>query len=76
MVAFATLLRCFIFGGIMEDKLHEIYDCLKVMDMMLYKHAYEPEVVKGFESTSDMAKYYREFLHVILPEEYRYHKEE
>lgn len=76
MVAFATLLRCFIFGGIMEDKLHEIYDCLKVMDMMLYKHAYEPEVVKGFESTSDMAKYYREFLHVILPEEYRYNKEE
>ena len=56
----------------MENKLYEIYDCLKVMDMMLYKHAYEPEAVKGFESTSDMAKYYREFLHVILPEEYQY----
>jgi len=58
----------------MEDKLHEVYNCLKVIDMMLYKHAYEPETVKGFESTSDMAKYYREFLHVILPEEYQYQK--
>ena len=58
----------------MKDKLHETYNCLKVMDMMLYKHAYEPETVKGFKSTSEMAEYYREFLHVILPEEYQYQK--
>jgi len=58
----------------MEDKLNEVYNCLKVMDMMLYKHAYEPKAVVGFQSTEDMAKYYREFLHVILPEEYQYKK--
>lgn len=58
----------------MDNKLHEIYTCLKVMDMILYKHAYEPETVKGFNSISDMAKYYRELLHVILPEEYQYQK--
>ena len=66
----------FIFGGIMKDKLHEVYNCLKIMDMLLYKHGYEPQTVVGFKSTEDMAKYYREFLHVILPEEYRYNKEE
>ena len=60
----------------MEEKLNEVYNCLKVMDMMLYKHAYEPKAVAGFQSTEDMAKYYKEFLHVILPEEYRYNKEE
>lgn len=58
----------------MEEKLNEVYNCLKVMDMMLYKHAYEPKAVVGFQSTEDMAKYYREFLHVILPEEYQYEK--
>ena len=46
------------------------------MDMLLYKHAYEPKTVVGFQSTEDMAKYYRQFLQVILPEEYRYNKEE
>lgn len=75
-VVSATLPRRFLIGGIMEEKLQEIYNCLKVMDMMLYKHAYEPKAVVGFQSTEDMAKYYREFLHVILPEEYRYYKEE
>jgi hypothetical protein len=60
----------------MEEKLNEVYNCLKVMDMMLYKHAYEPKAVVGFQSTEDMAKYYRQFLQVILPEEYRYNKEE
>ena len=59
----------------MEDKLHEVYNCLKIMDMLLYKHAYEPQTVVGFESTEEMAKYYRQFLSVILPEEYRYNKE-
>jgi len=60
----------------MDKKLHEVYNCLKFMDMLLYKHGYEPQTVVGFKSTEDMAKYYREFLHVILPEEYRYNKEE
>lgn len=59
----------------MEDKLNEIYNCLKVMDMMLYKTAYEPQTIVGFQSTEDMAKYFRQFLQVILPEEYKYHKE-
>lgn len=60
----------------MEDKLKEVYDCLKIMDMMLYKAAYEPKSIVGFKSTEDMAKYFRQFLQVILPEKYRYHKEE
>ena len=59
----------------MEEKLNEIYNCLKVMDMMLYKTAYEPQTIVGFKSTEDMAKYFRQFLQVILPEEYKYHKE-
>ena len=51
----------------MEDKLHEVYSCLKIMDMLLYKQAYEPKTVVGFQSTEDMAKYYRQFLQVFLP---------
>ena len=60
----------------MEDKLKEVYNCLRIMDMVLYKCAYEPQAVAGFQSTEDMAKYFRLFLQVILPEEYKYHKEE
>lgn len=59
----------------MEDKLQEIYNCLRIMDMVLYKCEYEPQVVVGFHSTEDMAKYFRQFLHIILPEEYRYTEE-
>lgn len=44
------------------------YTCL----MLLYKHAYEPETVLAFKSVSDAAKYFREFLHLILPKEYQY----
>lgn len=60
----------------MEDKLKEVYDYLRIMDMVLYKCAYEPQAVAGFRSTEDMAKYFRQFLQVILPEEYKYRKEE
>lgn len=60
----------------MEDKLKEVYNCLRIMDMVLYKYAYEPQAVAGFRSTEDMAKYFRQFLQIILPEEYRYKKEE
>ncbi len=60
----------------MEDKLREVYSCLKIMDMMLYKCAYEPQTIVGFKSTKDMAEYFRQFLQVILPEEYKYRKEE
>lgn len=73
-VASATLPRRFLIGGIMEDKLKEVYGCLEIMDMMLYKYAYEPQAVIGFQSTEDMAKYFRHFLHVVLPEEYQYQK--
>lgn len=59
----------------MENKLNEIYQCLKIMDMLLYKHVYEPKSVVGFPSTKEMAEYYRNFLHIILPEEYRYKNE-
>ena len=58
------------------SELHSVYSSLKIMDMLLYKHAYEPQAVAGFQSTEDMAKYYRQFLQIILPEEYRYKKEE
>ncbi len=58
----------------MEDKLQEVYNCLKVMDMMLYKAAYEPKSIVGFKSTEDMAIYFRQFLNVILPKEYQYQK--
>lgn len=60
----------------MEDKLKEVYSCLQIMDMMLYKCAYEPQTIVGFQSTEDMAKYFRQFLQVILPEEYKYDKGE
>jgi len=59
----------------MEDKLKEVYNCLRIMDMVLYKCAYEPQEVAGFQSTEAMAKYFRLFLKVILPEEYRYKEE-
>ena len=58
----------------MEDKLKEVYNCLRIMDMVLYKCAYEPETVNSFQSTEAMARYFRLFLQVILPEEYRYKK--
>ena len=58
----------------MKEKLHEVYTCLKIMDMLLYKHAYEPDTVVGFSSIEEMAKYYRLLLHTFLPEEYRYNK--
>lgn len=58
-----------------DNRVNEIYNCLRVMDMLLYKNAYEPKTVIGFESTIDMAKFFREMLHVILPDEYQYHKE-
>ena len=58
----------------LDSRTNEICSCLKVMDMLLYKNAYEPETVIGFESTIDMAKFFREMLHVILPEEYQYNK--
>ena len=74
-VVSATLPRRFlILGGNMDEKLHEVYNCLKIMDMLLYKHGYEPKTVAGFKSTEEMARYYREFLHVILPEKYHYSK--
>lgn len=57
-------------------KLNEIYTCLKTMDMMLYMHAHKSPAVVGFHNTEEMAEYYRQFLHVILPEEYRYNKED
>ena len=60
----------------MDDKLREVYNCLKTMDMLLYKHAYKPQAVVGFQTTKEMAEYYRQFLHIILPEEYRYKEEE
>lgn len=60
----------------MEDKLKEVYNCLRIMDLLLYKYAYEPETVNSFQSTEAMARYFRLFLQVILPEEYKYHKEE
>ena len=56
----------------MSDKLNEVYSCLKVMDMMLYMHAHKSPAVVGFHTTEEMAEYYRQFLHVILPEEYQY----
>ena len=59
----------------MDNKLNEVYSCLKVMDMMLYMHAYKPQAVVGFQTTAEMAEYYRQFLHIILPEEYRYNPE-
>ena len=59
----------------MEDKLQEIYNCLRIMDMVLYKCAYKPQEVAGFRSTEDMIKYFRQFLHIVLPEEYRYAEE-
>ena len=59
----------------MDNKLNEVYSCLKVMDMMLYMHAYKPQAVVGFQTTKEMAEYYRQFLQIILPEEYRYNPE-
>ena len=54
--------------------IEQLYTSLKTMDMLLYKYAYEPEKVVGFESTKDMAIYYRELLHLLLPPEYQYNK--
>lgn len=56
----------------MDEKLKEVYNELRLMDLLLYKYAYEPETVASFRSTEDMAQYFRQFLRVILPEEYRY----
>ena len=60
----------------MDEKLKEVYNELRLMDLLLYKYAYEPKTVAGFQSTEDMAKYFRQFLQIILPEEYRYNQEE
>lgn len=61
----------------MEDKLKEVYDCLRIMDMMLYNYTYDPpHGVVPFKSTQEMAKYFRVMLHIILPKEYKHYKEE
>ena len=60
----------------MENKLKEVYDCLKIMDMMFYKYTCDPpRGVVPFKSTQEMAKYFRAMLHTALPKEY-YYKEE
>lgn len=60
----------------MEDKLKEVYDCLKIMDMMFYNYTCDPpRGVVPFKSTQEMAKYFRAMLHTALPKEY-YYKEE
>ena len=58
----------------MDDKLHEVYNCLRIMDMLLYKTAYEPETITGFESIKEMAIYFRGMLDIVLPNEYQYKK--
>lgn len=61
----------------MENKVNEVYNCLEIMDMMLYNYTCDPpHNVVPFKSTQEMAAYFRIMLHTILPEEYRYHKEE
>jgi hypothetical protein len=63
-------------GGSMEDKLKEVYDCLKIMDMMLYNYTCDPpRGVVPFKSTQEMAKYFRAMLHTALPKEYCYKEE-
>ena len=56
----------------MDDKLHEVYTCLRIMDMLLYKTAYEPETIAGFKSIKEMAIYFRAMLDTVLPNEYQY----
>lgn len=57
----------------MDDKLREVYDCLRIMDLMLDKYTYDPpHGVTPFKSTQEMAKYFRLMLSIILPKEYQY----
>jgi hypothetical protein len=59
----------------MDDKLREVYNCLKTMDMMLYNYSCDPpHGVIPFKSTQEMAKYFRLMLSIILPKEYQYAK--
>ena len=57
----------------MEEKLREVYDCLRIMDMLLYNYTYDqPHSVVPFKSTQEMAKFFRNMLHIILPKKYQY----
>lgn len=59
----------------MDNKLREVYNCLKIMDLMLYKYSCDPPCgVVPFKSTQEMAKYFRLMLSIILPKEYQYEK--
>ena len=59
----------------MEDKLKEVYDCLRIMDLMFCNYTYDPpHGVVPFKSTQEMVKFFRLMLHIILPEEYQYNE--
>ena len=51
----------------------DVYKCLTIMDFMLYNYTLEPpRGVIPFSSCQSMANYFRQMLHLVLPEKYQY----
>lgn len=54
------------------EKLVERVSCLKTMDFMLYNYTLDPPRAEPFRSTQEMAVFFRQMLHIGLPEKWHY----
>ena len=51
----------------------EMQSSLQIMDMLLEKYSHNPpQGVVPFNSTQDMARYFKQFTELMLPEEIQY----
>ena len=51
----------------------EIQSSLRIMDLLLEKYSYDPpRGVVPFETTQDMARYFKQFTELLLPKDMIY----
>lgn len=56
-----------------KNELRSVYDSLSIMDMLLDHYSYDlPKGVRPFQSTKEMAEFFKNMLHIVLPKEYHY----
>ena len=56
-----------------EWTVSELQSTIRVMDMLLGKYASDdPTCLKSFNTTQEMAKYFKQFTELMLPKEMRY----
>lgn len=56
-----------------EWTVSELQSTIQVMDMLLGKYASnEPTCLKPFDTTQEMARYFKQFTELMLPKEMKY----